>query len=180
MSNGQTHVLGSMLLLGLVVTVSAGTYYAVAGIETADPDDTVDGYEFQAEFTAEIHDSPLSHEELLVLRHGSDAAYDVGDLEVQVETPRRNARLVDLPLPDCPTTNELDDAHTDGDPVFQAGCQWGGPPVESTSDEWTRDAELVVRLSRSDLPALTEGETLTVTVVDASEDAVLGRTEVEA
>lgn len=178
----QSQTVSVVLLVGFVVSFTGMGYAVFAGIDVSDPSNTIHNFELDAHVEGNIEfDRASSNDIPIVLRHGSNKEIRVSDTEIVVDTPEHQARLVNLPLNDCPTSTVMKNQHTEGDEVFRAGCSWGGVLIETTTDTWKMDNELMLRM-KDDLPSLDRpsdytGETVTVTVIDASEGEVL--TEVE-
>ncbi len=176
-------MLGVLLLAAVTVLLAGGVYVAVGGLQP-------DGSDVASVTTSEIQthadlepDAGHPYESVVEIPHVTGEAVAVENLEVEVVTPERRARLVDLPVPDCPTTQALDGRHTEGEEMFVAGCQWGGVAVESTDDDWSRGSPLTLRLMDSRVPALADpdagDDTVEVRVVEVASDRVVAEMEIE-
>lgn len=168
----------------VTVGLAAGVYVAFAGFSDVEEQQGLDGVISQTEAVGSLEpDAGHSYESVVTLTQVTGEPVNVAEVEVDVNTPDRQATLTDLPVDDCPTTADLDTVHTEGDSIFQAGCQWGGVLVESTDDIWSQGDDIVLRFDDGEVPALDDpgsyrGETVKVEVVDESSGVVL--TEVDA
>lgn len=181
---GQSHVVGVLLLVTVTVLLAAGLYVVVGGLgPEASAVDAVTSAPVDTHVDVE-QDAGHGYESVVEIQHVAGEDVDVNHLEIEVVTPNRRARLVDLPVADCPTTAALDGRHTRGDPIFVAGCQWGGVAVESTDDVWRSGTPLTLRIDDSRAPAVADprsnaGGSLHVKVVDVSMDAVVAEERVD-
>jgi len=174
----QSQVVATLLLVGLTIALGGVVHVLVNG-----------GFEQVSDFSkahaeGELkRDNGLPYETTVSVRHVAGDGVDVAEAEVVVETPRRKGRLVDLPLDNCPTAVEMENQHTEGDKIFQSGCQWGGALVETTTDRWDSGKKILLSLSNGDVPSLGGGahpeEEITVKVVDKSEETLVAETDVE-
>ena len=171
---GISSTIGVVLMVAFVVllAVAVGTTVLGFGGNVEDVPQT----EFDARYS---EDTGGQYANEIILTNEAGDGFDVSNVEITVRTPDEEARLVNLPIPSCPTNAEIDNEHTSGEKFFKGGCAWGGAVGESDDNTWKPGsrARIVLADTSTRGPDLSAGNTVEVEVVHTPSDSLVGSDE---
>jgi flagellin-like protein len=168
---GISPTIGVVLMVAFVVLLAAAVGTTVLGF--GDDVEDVPQSEFDARYS---EDTGGSFANEIILTNVAGDGFDVSNVEITVRTPDEEARLVNLPIPNCPTNAEIDQDHTSGEKFFKGGCAWGGALGESDDNTWKPGsrARIVLADTSTRGPDLSAGDTVEVEVVHTPSDSLVG------